>query len=129
MVDFSKPVQTRDGRPVRILATDLPDDKFPVLAIEPLEGGYSILKVTAEGRYWADWDRTGESRNDLVNVPVETVTYRSFARPGRGKAEAGISTYEGTDARAATGLFDLWEGVLKFTEVDGKLTAVELVSE
>jgi hypothetical protein len=33
MIDFTKPVTTRDGRPVRILCTDGPSSDFPVIGI------------------------------------------------------------------------------------------------
>jgi hypothetical protein len=63
-LDLSKPVQTRDGRKVRILCTDA-------------KGDFRIAGLIDEGRheYAATWGMTGRmelgglSPSDLVNVP------------------------------------------------------------
>ena len=70
--DAAKPVQTRDGRKVRIVATRSGD--FPIVALLTESNGEEVVQVyTADGGYWLN-ARTG-SVNDLVNVPTERVFY------------------------------------------------------
>lgn len=68
MVDLTKPVQTRDGRPVRILATDRksPMRTHPILGL--VDNGPNTEDVVCwmpEGRY----HESQEHHFDLVNVP------------------------------------------------------------
>jgi hypothetical protein len=65
-LDLTKPVQTRDGRPVRILCTDRKGTAYPVVA---LVGGdrQEVIMVTESGRHFSG----EENKSDLVNVPVK----------------------------------------------------------
>lgn len=70
MIDFTKPVTTRDGREVRIAATDGPG-AYPVVGwIKLHEVGWSEV---------ASWTLSGkslvgcESANDLINPPPKPV--------------------------------------------------------
>ena len=67
MIDFTKPVQTRDGRPVRILCTDL-------LGHQPIAGA---IKQSDHREDLATWTSSGHFHNDegafsyadLINAP------------------------------------------------------------
>jgi hypothetical protein len=63
-LDLTKPVQTRDGRKVRILSTDRISEKYPILALIG-EEEEKLYSYTAEGRFYENRD----ARHDLVNVP------------------------------------------------------------
>lgn len=87
--DLTKPVQTRNGRPARIVSTSL-RGPYPIAAIVSLEGGHeAVISLTPEGRFTVG---DGECAFDLVNVP-ETHTFwlniyenRMFRHPSRGRA-------------------------------------------
>lgn len=70
-IDFSKPVQTRDGRPARILATDLRHPDYSVVAaVSDGNNLEEIIRFTPEGSFWkARGGRPEPDRADLVNVP------------------------------------------------------------
>src|SRR5690606_23192331 len=71
MIDWNKPVRTKDGREVRVLCTDLVSPSgYPVLALVKDSCGYErVQSYTIEGKY----RRSGsENRNDLENVPEIT---------------------------------------------------------
>lgn len=66
MIDFAKPVQTRDGRKVRILCTDR----------KPEPGGHTVIGlVTSGGIEWTyAWPSSGQytdkpGPDDLINTP------------------------------------------------------------
>jgi hypothetical protein len=63
-VDFSKPVQTRDGRKVEIKFTDGRDSHYPICGY--IEGDTFIQTWTSDGYF--SYNRH-KSPNDLVNVP------------------------------------------------------------
>lgn len=67
-LDLSKPVQTRDGRPVRILCTDARRTKEPVIGlIQYLDGSELIGTWTIDGVY--NYHRHDPSDSDLINIP------------------------------------------------------------
>jgi hypothetical protein len=71
-VDFSKPIQTRDGRKVRVLCQDMNSEDYRVAAVITDGSGYEHLEsYTKDGSFRRDGMETGL---DLVNVPevVET---------------------------------------------------------
>lgn len=73
--DPTKPVQTRDGRPARIICTDRKDDGWPIVAIYADNSAGRTEGVgcyTREGRFG---DYGSDNRLDLVNVPVEREGY------------------------------------------------------
>ena len=66
MIDFSRPVQTRDGREVRILCTDRLNRNFPVVGLVKIsETDEMSTYYTLEGRS----SYAFSSDLDLVNVP------------------------------------------------------------
>ena len=64
-IDFTKPVQTRDGRKVRILCTDGPGDT-PIIG---LVDGNSYPSI------WKEGGKHASSPTDLVNVPETRVVW------------------------------------------------------
>lgn len=70
--DPKKPVQTRDGRKVRIVCTDAKaSDQYPILALVEEQSGYECTVLYSEsGRYRAS--KSDEHPLDLVNVPEAT---------------------------------------------------------
>lgn len=60
-IDWSKPVQTRQGKPVKILSTDGPGD-YPILGVEPGENWV---------RMWSKDGRPGYGNHNLIQAPVE----------------------------------------------------------
>lgn len=79
-IDFTKPVQTRDGKPARILCTDRITRELPVVALILLEGNEQICSFHPDGRYRSDSD----SDFDLINVPPKVVSegYSNVYRDG-----------------------------------------------
>lgn len=99
MLDLTKPVQTRAGRPARILATDRQAGIYTVVALRKDRDDYEICSVyTPEGRFSLGQE---DHPYDLVNVP-ETITVKDHL------------VKNGT--------------CVNVTTVDGVVTKVELVS-
>lgn len=66
-VDWSRPVQTREGHPLRVLCTDMIDAKWPVVALR-LEGDQERIEhYQYDGSYLA----YSESQFDAINAPVK----------------------------------------------------------
>ena len=93
MLDLTKPVQTRDGRKVRILCTDGPE-KFPIAGY--IDGSAEPDCWRRTGAWGHDADR--HYQNDLVNVPTPGVVWVNVYRDGgstswntRLKADAATS--------------------------------------
>lgn len=75
MIDWSRPIQTRDGRKARVLATDFKGRRNPiVIAVE--NGGYeSILHCAKDGGNACDIINAPTKRKGWVNVLKETSSY------------------------------------------------------
>jgi hypothetical protein len=85
-IDFTKPVQTRGGRGVRILCTDGPWQCFPVIGFA--DGDIHPRMWTVSGYCNSGNDRICD--NDLVNVP-----------PPKKKVQVEVRLYSiGGDLRA-----------------------------
>lgn len=66
MIDINKTYRTRDGRAVRILATDLKGTNYPVLAVIANQAGVeSAYTFSQRGNYGPDVQK---HENDLVEV-------------------------------------------------------------
>lgn len=50
MIDFTKPVQTRDGKPVRILCTDMNNPVYPVVGLVNYGREEYVITWTIEGQ-------------------------------------------------------------------------------
>ena len=68
MLDINKPVQTRDGRKARIIATDRKEDYSIVALIDEDE---TIISYTKEGHQIVNC----ENKTDLINVPEKRYLY------------------------------------------------------
>jgi len=66
-IDWNKPVQTRSGRKVRVLCTDLAGDHPVVAAITYDDGSENVDTWTIAGRY--HFSARHESGLDLVQAP------------------------------------------------------------
>jgi hypothetical protein len=78
-IDLTKPVQTRDGRPARVVS-EKGVGAFPVLAlITAPDGSEHILRYTPAGNIML---APGQSADDLVNVPetTEAILYMNVGR-------------------------------------------------
>ena len=72
--DPTKPVQTRDGRKARIIATDAVDPIYPIVALVTQKAGEERPeRYTSTGRYYSDGDILRPT--DLVNVPEKHVRW------------------------------------------------------
>jgi len=69
--DPSKPVQTRDGRPARILCTDVKNDQFPICAAFWRNGVELADLFARDGKFYSDH----ECNSDLINIPEKRVGY------------------------------------------------------
>lgn len=119
--DPSKPVQTRDGRPARVLCTDA-SGSYPIAAL--ING--DLRTYTSEGLFVED---CGEDTLDLVNIPEETVEYVNVYERGWGGDLGGWvapSTSSKGSADRAAGHSRRRLACLKVTSVNGKRTSVEI---
>lgn len=68
MLDLTKPAQTRDGRPVRLLCTDA-GSRYPVVGlVQDPDGNEALENWALDGRVL---NEPGVNASDLVNVPVQ----------------------------------------------------------
>ncbi|NCX56508.1 MAG: hypothetical protein EBW87_04835, partial [Burkholderiaceae bacterium] len=67
-LDFNKPITTRDGRKVRILCTDGPNPKFPVVGC--IEGVRTVYEWRENGIF-DEWDKDLKRECDLINPPIK----------------------------------------------------------
>ena len=71
-LDINKPVQTRGGKPARIIATDV-KSPYPIVALVKVcinnnEEFENNVSYTKDGKCFAS--QAEESPNDLINIPV-----------------------------------------------------------
>jgi hypothetical protein len=117
--DPTKPVQTRDGRPARILCANVKRSAWPIVAaVTDPDGSESVVSYTAKGREL----RLQETENDLLNAPEETTEWINYYgdESVRNKAHSSLDIAN----HYATGLR---QALFKVTKVDGKVTKVEVV--
>lgn len=65
-LDITKPVQTRDGKPARIVCTDM-KGTFPVVALVTQKSGNEVVNSYDSNGVYHTF--SGKSDNDLVNIP------------------------------------------------------------
>lgn len=68
--DPTKPVQTRDGRPARIICTDRKGE-FPIVALLDYDE-VDARAFAANGTVWGDGP---DHKNDLINIPTKVTKY------------------------------------------------------
>ena len=80
--DPTKPVRTRDGRPVRILCTDRKGiDGRSIVCLVQSKNEEGIFRYYPDGRTFLANDPRGYPMPvDLVNVPVRTSTWENVYR-------------------------------------------------
>lgn len=121
-IDFNKPVQTREGRPARVICTDKKGSAYPVWALVMSESGHEedSHSYTLNGRYFDNGD---ESEHDLMNVPVRTERFINFYD---GQYDAySYATLDG----ANNGACAKRTCVIKVMMEDGKAVSSELVAQ
>lgn len=102
-LDFTKPIQTRDGKPVRILCTDGRNESHPIVGYL---GDNTAISMWGVGGRWMNGD-PGHPW-DLINAPDVQVNWCGFDRSG-----AGISRTNRIDVAEG------WEYHLRVTWTDG----------
>jgi hypothetical protein len=123
--DPNKPVQTRDGRRARIIATDIVStkDERPIAAVieHDIYGEY-IAQRYSDGRTYGNQNTSG----DLVNVAPRLETFYNVYRDAGGVPYVGTLPYlsvESADANAGTRRI----GLIKLTAADDVLKRVEAI--
>jgi hypothetical protein len=118
MLDLTKPIQTRDGHPARVLVSDIKGADDRVVALIDM-GPEEILAVrTKDGVLNAD---KTESDGDLVNADVAFVNV--YTNP----EDSWLSSPYSTKEEALAGAWnDEPHFTIKITRIDGEVTAVGL---
>jgi len=119
-VDFTRPVETRDGKPVTIVTTTGRGD-YSVLAYIGNKTSPDIF--TSEGKYYA---AGAKSNFDLRNVepkPVTDVVYANVYKNEDGTLRAGTSFP--TPEKAEAGRCQTHVGMVKITLVEGEYVSEE----
>jgi hypothetical protein len=114
-IDLNKPVQTRDGRKVRIVATDV-KGVYPIIALVEADDCEDVNTYTADGYYFSGGDE--ETDDDLVNVVERVERYFEVfpAMHGYASKEEALAFGSGPQYRA---------GLVKITFEDGKVVSAE----
>lgn len=119
-LDRSKPVQTRNGVPVRIITWTEGTAEYPVVGV--VEGSSTVQCWTSEGTYLGTG---GEDYMDLVNVPPkQTVTWHRFWNSGL--TSVGFDSREAALTPSKEKVKMNLAGLLKITWEDDEAVSVEL---
>lgn len=95
--DPTKPVQTKSGKPARILATDRKNSKYPIIALVTYPaGGEEVESFRSNGIFYAD---ASLSERDLINVP-EKRTYERWVNVYANNLAASHHSREDADSFA-----------------------------
>lgn len=127
-VDLSKPVQTRDGRPARVVS-EKGIGAFPVLAVVVAEDGSEHMgRFTPAGNVML---APGQSVDDLVNVPEESVEYRTIRMKPGGDLHVGAVRAHTVEAaqslKVPSSLGWVWDGIVKITTVEDHIVHMEFL--
>ena len=83
-IDFDKPVQTRDGREVRIYTTEGKTKHYPVIGELCSDGNWHVRTWTSGGTdiRWSSSTVVGlkDEGGDLINVPEKHTVWINFYR-------------------------------------------------
>src|SRR5690606_15805085 len=118
VLDLTKPIQTRSGRPVRVICTDYKDSTFPIIA---LVGHGSVEDLR---QYRTDGTQSiygGVSQHDFVNVPEGRTEYANVYSD----SSMGYR-YEDREAADNAATDSERIGVIEFHFQGGKLVDVQL---
>lgn len=88
-IDWSKPVQTVDGKPLRVLCTDRPQHHHPVIALDPAG---ALRTYTIDGTLSGDGYRCPH----VINAPVKKYGWVNVYDDD-GKPWAANAIYESED--------------------------------
>ena len=122
--DPTKPVQTRDGRPARILCTDRTGSQFPIIALISFSDAESVVSVKSNGCMYGQ----GETPNDLVNVPEVTKKYRRvYEGPGYDTAFSEVAYSSEQGCRNGAGRSVKYYGILEEVFTDGEFTTINFI--
>ena len=100
-------VQTRDGRPARIICYDRKEKDYPIVAlIEHNDGTETTVHYTIDGKFFID----GVDEYDLVMAPV--------------KREGWINIYK--DNSSGNKIYDTKEEATKYSNISGYLTTIKI---
>lgn len=123
-IDLTKPVQTRSGRKVRILAHDRKGQTlYPIVALVTDEDGDEVVECF---RSDGGWLATGENDQDLINLPEEKRTYFAIYDDGEAQHAASLESLKSTWAVGSC--VDMWVGVyIALVTIDGKVVRVEVL--
>lgn len=123
-LDLSKPIQTRDGKPARILANDVKGDTENKIIALVDTGDEEILAIRlASGRLLEGAERP----DDLVNAPERRVVYRNLYLGAPVSAEQiGLEWDTAEEAHGIRTAGILPSVTVQITEVDGEVVGVEL---
>lgn len=146
--DASKPVQTRSGKPARIISTDavgVPctvgqsltsfSAQQPILALVGEGENAEFEKYNADGTYFNPiFDRDNTSDYDLINIPEEeeeegpVVTERFFAIYSLGESyEATLSEKREEDAVLLTALKHNDRPLIRVVYHDGEYAGAQII--
>ena len=101
--DPTKPVQTRDGRPARIICTDKDQLQYSIVALVRDLSGVEVAKsYTATGQYHSGAGALSSS--DLVNIPERREMWLNVypsgnvgaGFPSRARADEAVGSYART---------------------------------
>lgn len=121
MIDPTKQVQTRSGVPVRILTWRGGTKRYPIVGvIESPDAEEALCSWTDEGAYFAG--SLGQREEDLVNVPVQEVTWTRIYGDGTIGSFAFSCRKAALDVGVPIPLIKLIKRVWE----DGKVVSVEL---
>ena len=78
-VDWTKPIQTRDGYPARVLCTDLKSgtDREVAVVVSYQEDDEGLIRVAYDGRMYDKREYPG----DIINVPEKGTVYINIYSP------------------------------------------------
>lgn len=107
-LDWDKPIQTRDGRPARLIAKDRKHSNYPYVVLVDVGGNSeAIFTYTKEGFYGSTG---GVTINDIINAPPKPVkitryvnVYPSNQKPDGYESGNLFTTKEEAEKRAYPG--------------------------
>lgn len=118
-LDLHKPVQTRDGRPVRLICTNKKGD-FPLVGLVLKNNGdEEVITFSNNGLYY---ENGPECISDLVNVPERKERWLNVYPPDTCVAPFEKSRYD-ADVRASSHRI----GVLHLVYEDNKVVSTEYI--
>lgn len=121
MIDLTKPLRTKKGHLVRILATDVKGG-YPIAGvIQYSDDREGLCRWTREGKTF----RTGESVQDLENIPEEKKHF-TYVAPDHYIGNVKYSSLEKlkTDTKSMP-----MQGYLEITTINNKITEVKYHAE